>query len=115
MENRFGGLWTREKLSILAEYLAFYSIAMKNQPFTLHYVDAFAGTGKQDLGFSDMQEDFLPKEYFDGSVRIALDTEPSFDSYHFNDLNPEHVAEIKRIAAEDYPEKTVRVSEMDAN
>jgi three-Cys-motif partner protein len=115
MKNRFGGLWTREKLNILEKYLAFYTTAMKNQPFTLHYVDAFAGTGKQDRRVSDMQEDFLPEEGFNGSVRIALDSQPGFDRYHFNDLNSDHAAVIKRIAECEYPAKLVSVSEMDAN
>lgn len=115
MKNRFGGLWTREKLAILEKYLVFYTTAMKNQPFTLHYVDAFAGTGKQDLKLEDMQDDFLPEEDFDGSVRIALDAEPGFHVYHFNDLNSDHVAQIRRIAIQDYPSKVVRVSKMDAN
>lgn len=115
MKNRFGGLWTREKLKILEQYLTFYTTAMKNQNFTLHYVDAFAGTGKQDLKLVDVQDDFFPEEDFDGSVRIALDAEPSFNKYHFNDLDPKRVASIRSIAEVDYPSKNILVSEMDAN
>lgn len=115
MKNQFGGLWTREKLNILEKYLGFYTKAMKNQPFTLHYVDAFAGTGKQDLRVSGTQGDFLPEEDFNGSVRIALESEPGFHKYHFNDLNSDHTAEIRRIAESDYSSKSVSISEMDAN
>ena len=115
MKNQFGGLWTREKLNILEKYLVFYTTAMKNQPFTLHYVDAFAGTGKQELRISGLQEDFLPEEDLDGSVRIALESEPGFSHYHFNDLNPENAAEIRKIAESEYPSKSVFVREMDAN
>lgn len=115
MKNRFGGLWTREKLKILEQYLTFYTTAMKNQSFTLHYVDAFAGTGNQDLKLIDVQDDFFPEEDFDGSVRIALDAEPSFGKYHFNDLDPQRAASIKSIAKVDYPSKNILVSEMDAN
>ncbi len=115
MRNSFGGLWTREKLGILEKYLAFYTTAMKNQSLTLHYVDAFAGTGRQGQRSSDMQEDFLPEEDFHGSVRIALDSEPGFHKYHFNDLSSDHAAAIKSIAESEYPSKQVSVSEMDAN
>ena len=44
----FGGEWTREKLDILAAYLDAYTTALKNQPFNLWYVDAFAGSGAID-------------------------------------------------------------------
>jgi len=40
MDHEFGGIWTRQKLDILKKYLGFYTLALKNQPFTLHYVDA---------------------------------------------------------------------------
>ena len=49
MKHEFGGLWTRTKLQALEQYLIFYTTAMKNQPFTVHYVDAFAGTGALGL------------------------------------------------------------------
>ena len=42
----FGGPWTEEKLAILKKYLDTYTTVLKNQPFRLIYIDAFAGTGK---------------------------------------------------------------------
>ena len=41
----FGGAWTRQKLEILRRYLDTYTTALKDQPFELIYVDAFAGAG----------------------------------------------------------------------
>jgi len=41
----FGGPWTQHKLKILELYLDAYTTALKNQPFKLVYIDAFAGTG----------------------------------------------------------------------
>ena len=41
----FGGPWTNDKLEILRRYLDAYTTALKNQPFNLIYVDAFAGGG----------------------------------------------------------------------
>ena len=72
MEHRFGGLWTREKLAVLEKYLQFYAKALQSQPFTLHYVDAFAGTGSQDPKLVDAQEVMIPFEDLKGSVTTAL-------------------------------------------
>ncbi len=48
-QERFGGSWTRTKLNVLQQYLQAYTTALKNQPFRLWYVDAFAGTGTVHL------------------------------------------------------------------
>ena len=42
---RFGGRWTEQRLEILGRYLDAYTTALKNQRFTLYYVDGFAGAG----------------------------------------------------------------------
>ena len=44
----FGGSWTQEKLNILRGYLDAYTTALKDQPFKLIYIDAFAGSGNLD-------------------------------------------------------------------
>lgn len=41
----FGGQWTLEKLQILERYLDAYTTALKDKPFKLWYIDAFAGSG----------------------------------------------------------------------
>jgi three-Cys-motif partner protein len=41
----FGGDWTSDKLGRVSKYLDAYKQALKNQPFYLIYIDAFAGTG----------------------------------------------------------------------
>ena len=46
---RFGGPWTQEKLDILRRYLDTYATALKNQPFTLAYIDAFAGASTMQI------------------------------------------------------------------
>lgn len=45
MPNEFGGQWTAIKLNVLQQYLNAYLKVMKNQPFNLVYIDAFAGSG----------------------------------------------------------------------
>ncbi len=114
VRHDFGGLWTREKLSILEDYLKFYSTALKNKPFTLHYVDAFAGTGSQTQRLLDGQCLLIPEEDFKGSARIALSTEQPFHHYHFNDLSEEHCKALEGIRVE-YPDRRVSISNMDAN
>lgn len=114
MKHAFGGIWTTKKLAVLGEYLRFYGRALKDQPFTLHYADAFAGTGSHAPMAGDIQELLVPFEDFKGSVRTALEVEPGFHRFHFNDLNPDHVRELERIRDE-HSGKDVRIYEKDAN
>lgn len=114
MQHRFGGIWTRKKLAVLEAYLHFYTTALKNTPFTLHYADAFAGTGSHDPIHEDNELLLLPHEDFRGSVLTALSVEPAFHCYHFNERNLDYVRELKAIRQE-HPEKLIHISETDAN
>ena len=114
MKHRFGGLWTRKKLEVLEEYLRFYLKALKKQPFTLHYADAFAGTGSQDPKVCEGQGELIPEEDLKGSVMVALDIDPGFDRYHFNDLNPAHIQSLQEMCRA-CPEKNIKITENDAN
>ncbi|MEM1370296.1 MAG: three-Cys-motif partner protein TcmP [Cyanobacteria bacterium P01_H01_bin.15] len=114
MVHEFGGVWTRKKLSVLEAYLKFYVTALKNQPFTLHYADAFAGTGSHAPLQDDEQKLLIPQEDFRGSVMTALEVSPGFNEFHFNDLSPEHVSELHSIR-KDNPEKKIHIYEQDAN
>jgi len=96
MAHEFGGIWTQKKISVLREYLSFYVTALKNQPFTLHYADAFAGNGKHTPARHVNQQLFIDQEDFAGSVTAALEVRPGFDVYHFNDLSPAHHLELQR-------------------
>jgi three-Cys-motif partner protein len=99
---------------ILDEYLKFYTTALKNMPFKLHYADAFAGTGSHDPVIDGEQNILIPNEDFRGSVLTALSVDPGFYQYHFNDLNPEHVEALNELRKE-FPERNIRVSKLDAN
>lgn len=114
MVHEFGGVWTRQKLTVLEAYLQFYVTALKNQPFTLHYADAFAGTGVHAPFQNEDQEVLVPLEDFRGSVMTALEVSPGFDEFHFNDLNPNHASELRTIR-EANSEKTIHIYEQDAN
>ena len=117
MNDAYGGLWTRKKLEILRDYLAFYVQALKNQPFTLHYADAFAGTGAHIPPMGDeSQLELVSRDALEGSVRAALGIEPGFHRYHFNDNKPEHVERLRDLAAmEEHQGKQVDITQQDAN
>jgi three-Cys-motif partner protein len=114
MKQEFGGIWTRKKIAVLNEYLRSYSTALKSQNFILHYVDAFAGNGTNHVATTAAQDLLIPLEDFRGSVRTALEVKPGFHKFHFNDLNPECVAELERLQRE-FPDKDIKVYTKDAN
>ena len=67
----FGGSWTVLKLEILESYLDFYTTALKFQPFSLMYIDAFAGTGR----INPRREDEGAEEFIEGSAARALNVD----------------------------------------
>lgn len=114
MPNEFGGIWTRKKIQALEAYLKFYATALKDQPFELHYVDAFAGTGSHRPVAGTEQELLMPVEDIHGSVNTALKISPGFDTYHFNDLDPQNVAQLEAIK-ESHTDKVIEIYQQDAN
>ena len=89
-EISFGGPWTQEKLEILRGYLAAYTTALKDRPFKLIYVDAFAGTGswRSEVGYvPDVYDDF--KNIHIGSAGLALQVDDKpFDQLVFIEKDP---------------------------
>ena len=87
----FGGGWTEQKLNILSDYLSAYNKALKNQPFSRVYVDAFAGTGYRQQRQDQFQLPSLFEEagqdesqrFLKGSAKRALEARPSFNRYIF--------------------------------
>ena len=104
--HQFGGNWTAAKLSALKDYLAAYTTALKDQGFTLHYVDAFAGSGS-----------FVPKSGTNeqaGSALLALRTE-GFARFHFIEKNAKRCGRLRELAAEVGKTDAVSVITGDAN
>lgn len=118
MAHKFGGRWTEVKLSILRDYLNFYTKALKNQSFDLIYIDAFAGTGEREQKV-DAAPIFNEEEEIQikaGSVRIALETTPPFTSYHFIEKKLSHFERLKQVIAEPkYKDLKINVYQGDAN
>ena len=105
----YGGQWTIEKLDILETYLDAYTSALKNQPFKLLYLDAFAGTGYVEL---DRGEDV---EFIRGSARRAINVKDKpFDELIFVEKDQGRCAELESLKNEP-PRRNIRIENSDAN
>ena len=92
--QRFGGVWTEQKLNAVEKYLEFYTTALKNQPFRSCYIDAFSGSGSITL---------KDGKVLDGSVLRAL--KYPFDFYYFFDTDKKHCTALSEKIEAMYPEK----------
>jgi len=95
-KQKFGGAWTIEKLNVFSEYLDFYLTALKNQPFKLLYIDAFAGTGKIQLG---EEENY---EVIDGSAKLALQAKGAFTEYIFIEKKKTFAEELQEMVKQEF-------------
>ncbi len=130
---KYGGRWTKEKLEILEKYLDAYTTALKNKPFKLLYIDAFAGTGYLELGQDDQdakdifdafagtdylelgQDDQDARDLFDGSARRAVDIDDKpFDKLIFVEKDPKRCAELKNLRR-DSSNRNIWIENSDAN
>jgi three-Cys-motif partner protein len=120
--QRFGSNWTEDKLSRVEEYFKRYNVALKNQRFTLEYIDAFAGTGYREvqdegggggLMFPGLVEPEVQR-FLDGSARKALKVEPGFHRFTFIEKDQRKVEELQKLRDE-FPGKSIRIECGDAN
>lgn len=104
----YGGLWTVDKLNTLERYLDAYTTALKNAPFRLLYIDAFAGTGRVELGQD-------ATEFVQGSAMRALriDDRP-FDRFIFVETSPNRYSELLKLRS-GHHRSDIRVINLDAN
>ncbi len=120
MSHPFGGNWTVLKLERVRDYLKAYRQALKNQPFQVEYIDAFAGTGyvtprrKADAQTTLLNEEL--RQVAEGSARIALQIEPRFDKYIFIERHRKHVIELHKLKDE-FPDlrDDIIIKKADAN
>ena len=109
----YGGPWTIEKLNILETYLDAYTTALKNTPFKLMYIDAFAGTGQLKLS---SEEDLVDvRGFVSGSAEraIKIDNKP-FDELIFVEKKRDRCAELKTLRAT-YSKRKIEIVHSEAN
>jgi len=107
VKQKFGGSWTEDKLKVLSKYLNAYTQALKNQPFKLIYIDAFAGTGYREI--SDNKDDpqlifddlgLAEQQFLRGSAKISLDLERPFDRYLFIEQDAKKCKQLCELASQ---------------
>jgi three-Cys-motif partner protein len=104
----FGAAHTREKLRIVEAYLPAFTNALKYQPFRLHYVDAFAGTGKCKVKVDGEQVE-IP-----GSAMRAIECTPPFNHLLFIEKSSRKLRALERIKAS-RPDLDINLRHGDAN
>lgn len=89
------GLWTRNKLKILSEYLPIY-LQATTKAMERIYIDAFAGPGLNRITGT--------KDSIDGSPLIALEATAKngtrFDRLYFIEQKPSVVLELQQVVSE---------------
>ena len=119
----FGGKWSGEKLAALRAYLHAYTTALKNTPFKLAYIDAFAGAGLRGIAPNDetdwLNDEFRQEDeaYRHGSPLIALENDPPFDAFVFIERDPDSIASLQQQIEKNWGKEHRRVSYLqgDAN
>lgn len=107
----YGGPWTRQKLIILERYLDAYTTALKNQPFKLVYIDAFAGTGQVMATSQDGES----MGFLKGSAYRAIEIgDRPFDKMIFVEKDPERCADLERLCAT-HSDRDITIVNSDAN
>src|SRR5439155_25446425 len=89
--HQFGGEHTQEKLQALQDYLPAYTTALGKR-FTLHYIDAFAGTGECNITVSG-KELRVP-----GSASIAIDCKPPFHKMVFIEKSASRARTLEKLS-----------------
>ncbi|MFK5977904.1 MAG: three-Cys-motif partner protein TcmP [Rhizobiaceae bacterium] len=117
MANKFGGPYTDKKVEKLAQYLGAFTTALKDRPFNLVFIDAFAGSGDRTtirVSAPDFFGDGRKIITTAGSARRALETSPPFKMNVFIEKDPELFKELQSVRAE-FPDAKVELINGDAN
>ena len=100
-QKSFGGKWSDAKLDALGSYLKAYTTALKNTPFKLAYIDAFAGAGTREVGHQQEETWFDASlvtedaQYRHGSPLIAIQNIPAFDQFYFIEQDLDSIERLK--------------------
>jgi three-Cys-motif partner protein len=109
---------TKTKLETVFDYAEFYTTALKNKGYRLTYVDVFAGTGELPLPELDdlpmMPDQIDVADVIEGSAKIALQVNRSFDRYVFNDAKKSNAKKLDELKKE-HSDKEIHVGDKEAN
>lgn len=107
----YGGQWTVEKLDILERYLDAYTTVLKNTPFNLIYIDAFAGTGY----INPTKDDTDVNTFIAGSAARAIKIgDKSFDKFIFIEENFNRYNDLQKLQ-QNHQDRGIIVENSDAN
>jgi len=84
------GRWSEIKLTIIRKYALAYSRIVAGKKFFHIYIDAFAGMG--------VHVSKSTGEFIEGSPLRALEVSPAFSEYHFVDLDPAKVKNLRKLS-----------------
>ena len=117
------GSWGEKKLTALEDYLSFYTGVLKNEPFELVYIDAFAGAPDAKFRDADNSVEELPlevdevivahrKNYIASSPLRALKFKKFFKRFYFFDKDEIRVKTLNDVCD---AHKNVTVARGDCN
>lgn len=105
----YGGSWTEKKLEILERYIDAYTTALKNKPFQLIYIDAFAGTGYVETQDKDAND------FINGSAARAVGiTDKAFDKLIFIENDQNRCRELENLRQAHF-DRDIQIEYLDAN
>ena len=116
--DNYGGLWTTRKLNALRSYLGAYLTALQEQPYSLLYIDAFAGPGlwgHDDVVHEQLFDVSEYDEYKKGSPLIALEamsrgvSKRTFNEFYFIDNNEDYINDLKSTVHEKHSDKSDKI------
>lgn len=134
----FGGPWSRLKLDCVENYAVAYLKVMQQQNWSLHYVDAFAGQGRQllklaasesdpqsesqaSLEFLDQAENEARLEFLEGSalraLKVSSEATRGFDRFIFIESSRKAKEALAQRALLEWPAQAakIQVLKKDAN
>ena len=91
--NKFGGIWTYEKIKIVEKYARAYLEIMKDRPYwKLLYFDGFAGSGDIEV------DGVLDEKIIEGAAKriISIEEPRFFDIYYFVELDKAKAARLEK-------------------
>ena len=116
-DGTYGSGATIEKLDAMQRYADAYTTALRDAPkrsvdkFSLHYVDAFAGSGNVRLSAGVGAGDIVP-----GSAMRALDvTDRPFDKLLFIEMAESNYHALRQLVSERGETARVTIQQRDAN